>query len=199
MQNLHWISRKQLSCLFLSSIFLFACTATFNWRETRSDEQGYSALFPAKSNFEQKKIPLNDRLIEISLETSSAGDAVFAIGSLKVDETQSSSNDLISLMQKNAQRSIQQEVEPTLLTASFKLAGENNRKVDGNGYQLSGVSLDGKYRIYWVYWVKRIDNSQITRVYQLTAMQAFKQKPADQEISSLTEQLNTFLSGFKPY
>ena len=199
MQNNHWISLKQIFCILLVSIFLCACTATFNWREIRSDEQGYSALFPAKSNVEQKKLPFNDRLIEISLETSSADEALFAIGSLKLDEKENASADLITLMQKNAQRSIQQETEPILLKASFKLAGENNTKIDGDGFQLSGVSLDGKFRIYWVYWLKRSDSNQLTRVYQLTAMKAFKQKPSGQEISSITEQFNTFLGGFKPY
>jgi hypothetical protein len=39
----------------------------------------------------------------------------------------------------------------------------------------------------------------MTRVYQLTAMKAFKQKPSDQEMNTLTEQYGTFLGGFKPY
>jgi hypothetical protein len=69
---------KKLSALLIIS-FLFACTATFNWREIRSDEQGFSALFPAKTTFEQKQFPFKDRPIDISLEASNAGDAVFAI------------------------------------------------------------------------------------------------------------------------
>jgi len=199
MQNNNWISLKRITSLFLASLILFACTATFNWREIRSDEQGYSALLPAKSNLEQKEMPFNDRLIETSLETSTADDTLFAIGSLKLNEKENSSSDLITLMQKNALRTIQQEIEPVLVNASFKLAGENNLKIDGEGFQMNGVSLDGKYRLYWVYWVKRADGNQMTRVYQLTAMKAFKQKPSDQEMNTLTEQYGTFLGGFKPY
>lgn len=199
MQNNNWLSLKRIISPLLASVILFACTATFNWREIRSDEQGYSALFPAKSNLEQKEMPFNDRLIETSLETSTADDTLFAIGSLKLNEKENSSADLIMLMQKNARISIQQDIEPILVKERFKLAGENSLKIDGEGFQMSGVSLDGKYRLYWVYWVKRSGSNQMTRVYQLTAMKAFKQKPSDQEISSLTEQYNTFLGGFKPY
>jgi hypothetical protein len=199
MQNHYWLSVKQLIGLLLVSISLVACTATFNWREIRSDEQGYSALFPAKSHLEQKKLPFNDHLIEISLETSSTDDAVFAIGSLKLDEKENSSTDLIKLMQLNAQRSIQQDVEPALLKTSFKLAGENNHTVEGEGFQLRGLSLDQKFRIYWVYWVKLPNGQQMTRVYQLTAMKAFKQKPSEKEINAMTEEFSTFIAGFKPY
>ncbi len=189
---------KKLTALLLLSI-LFACTATFNWREIRSDEQGYSALFPAKTTFEQKQFPFKDRPIDISLEVSNAGEAIFAISTLKLDEKNTSSDELLAAMQNNAQKSIANQTAPELLKASFTLAGEGNSKVIGEGYQLNGVGPDAIHRIYWVYWVKRSDNNQITRLYQLTAIKSFKQKPTEKQSNEVTEQFSTFLGGFKPY
>jgi hypothetical protein len=189
---------KKITALLLLSI-LFACTATFNWREIRSDEQGYSALFPAKTTFEQKQFPFKDRPIDISLEASNAGEAIFAIGTLKLDEKNTSSDELLAAMQNNAQKSIANQTATELLKTSFTLAGEGSSKVPGEGYQLAGKSPDGLHRIYWVYWVKRSDNNQITRLYQLTAIKAFKQKPTEKESEAVTEQFSTFLGGFRPY
>ena len=189
---------KKLFALLIIS-FLFACTATFNWREIRSDEQGFSALFPAKTTFEQKQFPFKDRPIDISLEASNAGDVGFAIGTLKLDEKSTSSDELLAAMQNNAQKSITNPDSPELLKINFTLAGEGNSKVGGEGYQLSGVSPDGLHRIYWVYWVKRSDGNQMTRLYQLTAIKSFKQKPTDKESNEVTEQFSTFLGGFRPY
>ena len=38
---------------------LVACTATFNWREVRFDEQNFVALFPTKHHFEQQTIRIH--------------------------------------------------------------------------------------------------------------------------------------------
>ena len=102
-------------------------------------------------------------------------------------------------MQNNAQKSITNPTTLELLKTSFTLAGEGNFKVGGEGYQLSGVSFDGLHRIYWVYWVKRSDSNQRTRLYQLTAIKAFKQKPTDKESNEIIEQFSTFIGGFRPY
>lgn len=190
---------RYLSLCFISISLLAACTVAYNWREIRSDEQGFLALFPAKTSFEQKSFLYKNHPIPIALEASVVNETVFAVGTIKVENPDIQSDDLLELMQTNAQKSMASHQDTALVSASFQVAGATGQKVEGHGYQFLGASLDGKYRMYWVYWVTRKISPQITKIYQLSAIQLFSKNPSMAELKKSTEVFNTFLEGFKPY
>lgn len=190
---------RYITLLLTFCALLTACTATFNWREIRSEEQGFLALFPAKTRTEQKNFPFKDQTIEITMEAAIADETLFAVSSLRVNEQVIQSTELIDLMQRNATKSIPSVALPKLEEIRFPIAGQTNLKAIGQGYQFSAPGPNQNHLVYWVYWTSRKDPEQMTRVYQLSAAKSFKGKPSDDELKTTQEQMLTFMSGFKPY
>jgi hypothetical protein len=180
-------------------IFWVGCTATFNWREVRSDEQGFVALFPDKTKTEKKQLSFKDQEVSVVMQASMTGGALFAISSLKLDQSKVTSQEMVQLLQTNARKSLKLSTEPELVTEQFTIAGESTQKITGQGYRLLGQAQDHQYRVFWVYWLTRPAEGAITRIYQLTAIKSFAKEPTSRELEEISEQFTTFIAGFKPY
>ena len=67
-------------------VMLVACTASFNWRVVRVDDQGFTALFPAKATFEQQTIRFQNVDLTMTMAASMAEDSLFAVGTMPFDK-----------------------------------------------------------------------------------------------------------------
>jgi hypothetical protein len=183
-------------CLVLS---LVACSATFNWREVRVDEQHFSALFPSKTSAEQQNIRYLDKTLTMTMVAATADDSLFAVGNMPFNPKEINGDDLMQWMKANTAKLIQTKGEPTPVTTAIKSAANPPESLSMSGYNLEGVGPDGNYRIYWVRWMIRTDNSGHSSVFQLSALRPFKKTPVQSDQEQTTEQFETFLGGFHPY
>lgn len=199
MKKFSLLKHKVITLCCLTFIFLVGCTATFNWREVRSDEQGFIALFPDKTKTEKKQLAFKDQEISVVMQATMTGGALFAISSLKLDPSIVASQEMVQLLQTNAQKSLKLSMEPSLISEQFSVAGEVSQKMTGQGYRLLGEGQDRQYRVFWVYWLTRPADENKIRVFQLSAIKTFAKEPSPREMEEITEQFATFIGGFKPY
>jgi hypothetical protein len=192
--------KKIIVTLTVILMFLLSsCTATFNWREVRLDEQQFLALFPAKHHFEQQTFRFEKNELTMTMAASKAGDVLFAIGAIPFDVKIISEKALTDWMKSNAAKIVQDKSEPQLIQFEVKTAGSPALILPSQGYNLKGFGPDGIYRIYWVRWVVRQHANGQSFIYQMSAIQSFKSEPTAQIQKQTTEQIETFMGGFHPY
>jgi hypothetical protein len=180
-------------------LVLASCTATFNWREVKLDEQQFFALFPAKHHFEQQTFRFEKNELTMTMVASKAGDILFAIGAIPFDAKVTSEKTLTDWMKSNVAKIVQGKSEQQLIQFEVKTAGTPALIIPAQGYNLKGFGPDGVYRIYWVRWVVRQKADGQSFIYQMSAIQSFKAEPTAQIQKQTTEQIETFMGGFHPY
>jgi len=183
---------------FVFVLMMVACTATFNWREVRVDDQGFTALFPAKTTFEQQIIRFQNVDLTMTMAAAMAEDSLFAVGTMPFDKKLLNGETLIGWMQSNTAKLIQSQIPPQNITFEIKTAGTPATFIPAQGFNLTGLGPDGYYRIYWVRWMVRTDEIGKSRIYQLSALKPFKTEPSEAAQKEAIEQFETFMRGFKP-
>ena len=178
---------------------LVACTATFNWREVRFDEQNFVALFPTKHHFEQQTIRIHQNELTMTMVASKAGEVIFAVGTIPVDAKSISGEEVIDWMSSIAKKIVQENPSPPLIQYEVKTASNPALILPAKGYQLKGFGPDGIYRVYWVRWVFKKNASGQSYIYQLNTIQSFKAEPSDSALKATLDQMETFMLGFHPY
>ncbi len=183
----------------LTMLFLASCTATFNWREVKLDEQQFMALFPAKNQFEQQTFRFENHELTMTMTAAKAGDILFAVGTIPFDTKVISDKELIHWMKSNVAKIIQGKSEQQLIQFEVKTAGTPALIIPAQGYNLKGFGPDGVYRIYWVRWVVRQHTNGQSYIYQMSAIHSFKSEPTVEIQKQTIEQMETFMGGFHPY
>jgi hypothetical protein len=196
---LKFLWKRSLVLTLLSIFILGACTATFNWREVKFDEQNFLALFPAKYHFEQQPIHFAQNELTMTMVASRAGDVIFAVGTIPFDAKTISGNEVIEWMSQNAKKIVQNGVSPQRIQYEVKTAASPSQILPSQGYQLKGFGPDGIYRIYWVRWVVKKNETGSSYIYQLNAIQSFKTEPSASVMRATVDQMETFMTGFHPY
>lgn len=189
----------QFIYFFLMLILGVACSATYNWREVRMDEQGFVALFPSKTSIEKNTIQYSDHKLPMTMVAANADDALFAIGAIPIQTGEVSVKDLVVWMKTNTAKLIKDDQPAKEVELILKTAANPAQKITATGFNLAGLGPDGNYRLYWVRWVVCNDAQDKVRVYQLSALKPFKSVPSKSEKDQMIEQFDTFLSGFHPY
>ncbi len=179
-------------------VMLVACTASFNWRVVRVDDQGFTALFPAKATFEQQTIRFQNVDLTMTMAASMAEDSLFAVGTMPFDKKVLNGQAILDWMQSNTAKLIQSQIPPQNITFEIKTAGTPASFIPAQGFNLKGLGPDGHYRIYWVRWMIRTDELGQSRIYQLSALKPFKSSPSEEAQKASIEQFETFMGGFKP-
>jgi hypothetical protein len=96
------------------------------------------------------------------MQASMTGGALFAISSLKFDQSKVASQEMVQLLQINARNSLRLTIEPELINEYLQSAGDTPQKVMGQGYHLLGVAQDQQFRVFWVYWLIRPADEKIS-------------------------------------
>lgn len=68
------------AALLAACALLLACTPRFDWRVTRSAEDGYAAAFPGPPRSEQRDIDFGGRAIRMSMTSAGVEATMFAVG-----------------------------------------------------------------------------------------------------------------------
>jgi len=179
-------------------LLLMSCTATFNWREIRFNEQGFVALLPAKNHLEQKSIAFENQQLMMTMVAAKAGGILFAVGTIPYLTKDVSGEALMRWMSSNTEKIVHSQVPVQMIQFEVKTAQTPKQIIPAQGYNLKGFGPDGIYRIYWVRWIIRKDEGDQERIYQLSAIQSFNTEPSEQVKTQTTEQIETFMGGFHP-
>ena len=98
-----------LSALCVLMLFLNACDPTLNWREVRSDDAGYTSLFPAKPTSFERAVNLDGLQVMMNMTAAEADGASFAVATAIIEDEGQRAKALIA-MQTAMLRNIRGEI-----------------------------------------------------------------------------------------
>lgn len=88
----HLLMKKPSLALFLATLaaasVLSACSPKFDWRDYRSPDAQFTALFPGKPAVLTREIDLDGKKVSLTMTASEIDGATFAIGSAVLDTTE---------------------------------------------------------------------------------------------------------------
>jgi hypothetical protein len=76
--------RGVLGWLVLAGL-VAACSPEFNWRETRSPEQGFSVLLPARPASMSREIDLDGLRVDMTMTGARVDRALFTVGAIRLE------------------------------------------------------------------------------------------------------------------
>lgn len=80
---------SRLFALFALSVFMLflnGCDPTLNWREMRSDDAGYTALFPAKPTSFERAVNLDGLQVMMNMTAAEADGVSFAVATAIIED-----------------------------------------------------------------------------------------------------------------
>jgi hypothetical protein len=98
-----------LSALCVFMLFLNGCDPTLNWREVRSDDAGYTALFPAKPTSFERAVNLDGLQVMMNMTAAEADGVSFAVATAIIEDEDQRAKALIA-MQTAMLRNIRGEI-----------------------------------------------------------------------------------------
>lgn len=88
----HLLMKKTSLALLLTTLaaasILSACSPKFDWRDYRSPDAQFTALFPGKPAVLTREIDLDGKKVSLTMTASEVDGATFAIGSAILDSTE---------------------------------------------------------------------------------------------------------------
>lgn len=103
---------SRLFALFALSVFMLflnGCDPTLNWREVRSDDASYTALFPAKPTSFERAVNLDGLQVMMNMTAAEADGVSFAVATAIIEDEGQRAKALIA-MQTAMLRNIRGEI-----------------------------------------------------------------------------------------
>ena len=139
----HLLMKKPSLALFLATLVaasvLSACSPKFDWRDYRSPDAQFTALFPGKPAVLTREIDLDGKKVSLTMTASEIDGATFAIGSAVLDTTEQAQAALPAMktaLLKNINGTVRSEKSAS--AASSTAAGSHQRSslsVEATGTQ----------------------------------------------------------------
>ena len=98
-----------LSALCVLMLLLNGCDPTLNWREVRSDDAGYTALFPAKPTSFERAVNLDGLQVMMNMTAAEVDGVSFAVATAIIEDEGQRAKALIA-MQTAMLRNIRGEI-----------------------------------------------------------------------------------------
>lgn len=139
----HLLMKKTSLALFLATLaaasILSACSPKFDWRDYRSPDAQFTALFPGKPAVLTREIDLDGKKVSLTMTASEVDDNTFAIGSAVLDSAEQAQAALPAMqtaLLKNINGSVRSEKSAS--AASSTAAGTHQRSslsIEATGMQ----------------------------------------------------------------
>ena len=139
----HLLMKKPSLAHFLATLVaasvLSACSPKFDWRDYRSPDAQFTALFPGKPAVLTREIDLDGKKVSLTMTASEIDGATFAIGSAVLDTTEQAQAALPAMktaLLKNINGTVRSEKSAS--AASSTAAGSHQRSslsVEATGTQ----------------------------------------------------------------
>jgi hypothetical protein len=160
-------------------VALGACSPTFDWRTVMNNDKGYTVDFPAKPGNDQRAVQIDGAPMQMAMQTSEAGHAVFAVGTVMLpdasDATQRAALDFL-------REGLAHNVGAAPDTHEVQIALAAGGKTPGLEMKVSGAA--GAAREQRIVYARLVAHGR--RVYQaaIIAAQPLPQDQVDQFFSS---------------
>ena len=171
----HYSRLFTLSALSVLMLFLNGCDPTLNWREVRSDDASYTALFPAKPTSFERAVNLDGLQVMMNMTAAEADGASFAVATAIIEDEGQRAKALIA-MQTAMLRNIRGEIKEKK-TVNLK-GGATAIQIHATGQ----ASQAGTPLVLFARFV--IHESRVFQVIALGAKEKLSAETADTFLSS---------------
>ena len=182
-----------LAALFL----LIACSPKLDWRTVQAPQERYTALFPAKPDKLERRVPYADQEVLQVLEAVKIDDDIYSISTIQLPVNQSSSlSKLLSQLQNNLlERAKASGGDVTVEDAFYKTA--DKQRLPTKDYFLNLKSNGKTQQQMRVRWINRVAPNGDSWIYQISVLHT--SAGADNAKTFLSkEEYENFFSEFSP-
>jgi len=182
-----------LAALFL----LIACSPKLDWRTVQAPQERYTALFPAKPDKLERRVPYADQEVLQVLEAVKIDDDIYSISTIQLPVNQSSSlSKLLSQLQNNLlERAKASGGDTTVEDAFYKTA--DKQRLPTKDYFLNLKSNGKTQQQMRVRWINRVAPNGDSWIYQISVLHT--SAGADNTKTFLSkEEYENFFSDFSP-
>lgn len=184
----------------LMAFMLAACSSAYDWRVVRADDLAYEALYPSKPTRAQRTLVINGVRYTMTMEAAKANESVFAVGTIQLPKDDRGGDNILRWLKENTSKSLGPDSHVQELNEnSFRVAGSQTLVMPATGIRLSGIGPDQSIKELQVQWLRRVDESGIERIYQLTTLHSFEKQVTQDQQKLIKEHNETFYAGFRPY
>ena len=155
-----------LAALFL----LIACSPKLDWRTVQAPQERYTALFPAKPDKLERRVPYADQEVLQVLEAVKIDDDIYSISTIQLPVNQSSSlSKLLSQLQNNLlERAKASGGDVTVEDAFYKTA--DKQRLPTKDYFLNLKSNGKTQQQMRVRWINRVAPNGDSWIYQISVL-----------------------------
>lgn len=114
-------SFSAIASVLATAALLAACSPKFDWREYRSPDARFSALFPGKPAVLTREIDLDGKKISLTMTASEIDGNTFAIGSAELDSAEQAQAALPAMKQ-----ALLNNIQGTLRSEKSAMAASSN-------------------------------------------------------------------------
>lgn len=182
-----------LAALFL----LIACSPKLDWRTVQAPQERYTALFPAKPDKLERRVPYADQEVLQVLEAVKIDDDIYSISTIQLPVNQSSSlSKLLSQLQNNLlERAKASGGDVTVEDAFYKTA--DKQRLPTKDYFLNLKSNGKTQQQMRVRWINRVAPNGDSWIYQISVLHT--SAGVDNAKTFLSkEEYENFFSEFSP-
>ena len=182
-----------LAALFL----LIACSPKLDWRTVQAPQERYTALFPAKPDKLERRVPYADQEVLQVLEAVKIDDDIYSISTIQLPVNQSASlSKLTSQLQTNLiERAKASGGDVTVEDAFYKTA--DKQRLPTKDYFLNLKSNGKTQQQMRVRWINRVAPNGDSWIYQISVLHT--SAGVDNAKTFLSkEEYENFFSEFSP-
>ena len=182
----------------LAALFLLAaCSPKLDWRTVQSPQERYTALFPAKPDKLERRVPYADQEVLQVLEAVKIDDDIYSISTIQLPVNQSASlSKLTSQLQTNLiERAKASGGDVTVEDAFYKTA--DKQRLPTKDYFLNLKSNGKTQQQMRVRWINRVAPNGDSWIYQISVLHT--SAGVDNAKTFLSkEEYENFFSEFSP-
>ena len=182
-----------LAALFL----LIACSPKLDWRTVQAPQERYTALFPAKPDKLERRVPYADQEVLQVLEAVKIDDDIYSISTIQLPVNQSASlSKLTSQLQTNLIERVKASGgDVTVEDAFYKTA--DKQRLPTKDYFLNLKSNGKTQQQMRVRWINRVAPNGDSWIYQISVLHT--SAGVDNAKTFLSkEEYENFFSEFSP-
>ena len=178
--------------LIASVLLLSACSPKFDWRVVQSPLEGYTALFPAKPEKIQRKVPFQGQELLQALEAVKIDDDIYSVSSIYFSGQQTELlPKLLAQLEGNLFHNAGVDQLTALSSEGFYQAA-NHQRLPSKDYFLEFKSVGTTQQAMRVRWLTRSSPNGGMWLYQLSILHAGSIQPDVKTFFSAEERANFF-------
>ena len=156
--------------LLAALVFLIACSPRLDWRTVQSPQERYTALFPAKPEKMERKIPYEGEEFAQTLQAVKIDDDIYSVSSIQLPANQGASlSRLISQLQANlVDRAKASGGDVANEDAFYRTADKQRLPV--KDYFIDFKSNGKLQQLMRVRWINRVAPNGDSWIYQISVL-----------------------------